>query len=79
VDKKLQKSTIEFEGLRIEPIDDTQIIIHAETPTTIQIGELVSELTSLLGRSAGVSETCSCFPQSQHTLPALTYRILGLE
>ncbi len=77
--RKLQITTIDLNGIRLEHNGSDSVSIHAEAPCSIAIDELIAELTSLRSQTSGAFPTYNRSSQSSHTLPVGSNHTTGLE
>ena len=57
MENRLQMTTIELNGIRIEHDGGDEISIHAEAPSAIKIEDLIGELRTLLPQTSEGIET----------------------
>jgi len=76
VKSRLQMTTIELNGIRIEHDGGDEISIHAEAPSAIKIEDLIGELKTLLNQTSRGFETCSHSSQSRYSPPEESYQIV---
>ena len=62
---RLQMTTIELNGIRIEHNGGDEVSIHAIAPSAIKIGDLIDELKTLLPQTSEGFETSLHSSQSQ--------------
>jgi hypothetical protein len=72
------KTTIDFNGLRIEHNGGDSVLLISEAPTKIAISDLIDELISLRPENEEGSKSDHSPRQSLCTLPAGSNRIVGL-
>ena len=72
------KTTIDFNGLRIEHNGGESVLLISEAPTKIAISDLIDELISLRCENEEGSKSDRPLRQSLCTPPAESNRIVGL-
>lgn len=72
------KTTIDFNGLRIEHNGGDSVLLISEAPTEVAISDLITELTSLRSQSEEGSESDHPRQQSLCNPLAKLNRIVGL-